>query len=222
MPFPDYDVATETASGTLDPTRLDRQIRLSAISAPGLALFDGLVSADGTSVTTLFTSTPTSGDQAVVTAVVAAHDGTLVEQTGTDSITFRHSEDHSLTASLSVPVWDDIDNQDVNGHSYLHPNGSTQEVLVYNAGLYRISYSAAARTGSSYALVKASVYRPAIINGFDAEVAVRSGGTDIAQITASQIVSLSAGDSVSPYFSTDGPDADLIGDTISWSIERVR
>ncbi len=220
MPFPIYDIATETSAGTTDPTRLDRQIRLSTISAPGLALFQGLTSNE-TNVTTMFSSPPTAPDQAIVTAVVAAHDGTVVAESGFPIISFTHSNEHPLLVAPSVPAWDLIENEDPNERYFLYPNNGN-EVLVFSGGLYRIRYAATAITTKDYALIRANVESSegVTFDGLDAEIVLRDTGSDRGVVGALHDVRLDANVSVSPYFSSDEDSgSDLVQHSASWSIQ---
>ncbi len=71
MPFPDYDIVAETANAAVREGKLHREIEELSFS---VSVFQGLVS-DGTVVTVLFDTDPTSGEQVLVTNVVATHEG---------------------------------------------------------------------------------------------------------------------------------------------------
>ena len=222
MPFPDYNALTETLNGTVEPSRLDRQIRAAGMSAGAIANFQG-ISTSGDTIHTMFAAVPPGADQAIVTATVAAHDGTVVHESGLSMLSFAHDADHTITGVLTVPAWSLIENEDPNVKFLLYPNGATNEVLCFEAGLYRIRYGCTVIISKDHEIVRGGVYNQGeIIDGLDAEVVLRNTGTDRAGLSGDHAVRLDAGASISPYFYTaSGDNATIIAHTPSWSIQYI-
>lgn len=67
----DFDIATDTLNGSVDPNKLDGEIRALSFTT---AVFEGIV-VDGTDLHVDFDVAPEAGEQTTVTSTVAAHDG---------------------------------------------------------------------------------------------------------------------------------------------------